>query len=1314
MISEHIDGGIDNCASGPADAANTPQDENGGDGVEHFIGGVLNVGSTSRSETEHVRHGIQRVLHGDVQHHDTEQNIVNAPPTDAQNPVNENTPGYMSMAFPTLFPDGRADFNQPRLHSVQMSDYFKHLLLYKDGRFARHRRFPWFMFNTLQRHRTLSQSRIFVKQNHDAGRMTATDIQELLNDGDTSLAHNMTRYGAGLRGTRAYWLARRRELLDMIRIRGTPHLFFTLSAADLQWEDLHQHMPCEVPPAEDPTGKRQRRAALNTNPHIAAAYLDERLCIFMKDLVHPLLGVVDFWYRYEWQERGSGHIHGFLWLRNAPDPEDIDWSVLNNPEREILLDQEREMRRFVSFWENIISAINPYPREDENTPLMGQHPCQRANETLHDTKEELAELLNWVERHKICKPGYCQVKRTVPGHEEPQIFCRFDFPMTLCGNANIGLDSKRRVRFEPKRNDPLLNSFNIPMILGWRANIDLKPVLSKDAAIKSVVSSTASKHVLTEHVYTPSYIAKYASKAESQAPEFPELLRSIAEHINPLGTAQSVCQKLLNKLLGERTYSAQETAHLLLGIPLVRCSVTFHSLNISSDGAMRQINVDEVELNDHGERFLTGDSWLQRYMKRPDELENLSLHDVMQLYSWRVGTWRKTRKGTTVVVRTFPRLSPNPEDDRFEEYCRIKTLLHHPFRDINAVQHRHDQRMTWEELFADCTVSHDHPKDTLRDWEDENRVVQGDNDDDDELLTADIEDMEEADWQSWARHHPNNEIPLMTLDDLGRRPLDLGWDIHASRMRWDNIDKLASYLDGQKRDEEIKDDVPDPVDINSLNSQQRVLFDSYINTYQKILENEVVETQLLNVDGTAGCGKTYVIKAICQEIRRTAVEHGQSDPIRVIAPSGVAALNIFGRTIHSALGLPINRDFVPLAGSRLATFQELWKDVHFVVIDEKSMLGLRTLALIDSRLKQLKPSDNPLGGFHVALFGDFAQLPPVGDTALYGNPSDANTNAAALARDGATLYRLFQKSFRLSVVLRQAGVEHEPFRNLLKNASTGGGLTLDDWRLLQTRDQGHVSLQERQSFNDTPCLYTTREHADRHNLQELVALNVPCARIVAKHDGGVEASKASADMAAGLETVVVLGRGARIMITRNVWQGKGIYEFTHRRVLARNYIFTGLVNATIGTVEDVVWQYGADSSDLPIAVLVSCKDYNGPTMWRTEPRVGFPQGIPIIPIVPLKTSFESQSQPMARTQLPLRLAWAVTVHKSQGLTLPRIRLGLGPKEFSCGLTFVALSRVTSLNGLLFIEKLDWERVKRLGGKFLQLRLQDMARRYRNV
>jgi hypothetical protein len=109
----------------------------------------------------------------------------------------------------------------------------------------------------------------------------------------------------------------------------------------------------------------------------------------------------------------------------------------------------------------------------------------------------------------------------------------------------------------------------------------------------------------------------------------------------------------------------------------------------------------------------------------------------------------------------------------------------------------------------------------------------------------------------------------------------------------------------------------------------------------------------------------------------------------------------------------------------------------------------------------------------------------------------------------------------------------------------------------------------------------------------------------------------------------------------------------------------GLVNATIGILEDIVWECG----DLPFAVFVSCE------VWRTGPREGLLEGIPIVPTTPLKTSFESRSQQMAQTRLPLRSAWAATVHWHKSL-----RLGLGRKEFSCGLTFVALPRVTSLSG----------------------------------
>ena len=163
--------------------------------------------------------------------------------------------------------------------------------------------------------------------------------------------------------------------------------------------------------------------------------------------------------------------------------------------------------------------------------------------------------------------------------------------------------------------------------------------------------------------------------------------------------------------------------------------------------------------------------------------------------------------------------------------------------------------------------------------------------------------------------------------------------------------------------------------------------------------------------------------------------------------------------------------------------------------------------------------------------------------------------------------------------------------------------------------------------------------------------------------------------------------------------------------LTKRLCLLGLVNATTGIVEDVIWPIGASRSDLPVAVLVSCKSYKGPTLWHTEPRPLFPNGIPIVPITPLKTSFELNGKAMSRTQLPLRLAWAVTVHKSQGLTLKKIKLGLGKKEFSTGLTFVALSRVKALNDIMLVNNVDYSRVQKLGGKHMQHRFDDDARRY---
>ena len=124
---------------------------------------------------------------------------------------------------------------------------------------------------------------------------------------------------------------------------------------------------------------------------------------------------------------------------------------------------------------------------------------------------------------------------------------------------------------------------------------------------------------------------------------------------------------------------------------------------------------------------------------------------------------------------------------------------------------------------------------------------------------------------------------------------------------------------------------------------------------------------------------------------------------------------------------------------------------------------------------------------------------------------------------------------------------------------------------------------------------------------------------MARHDGGSAAAKVEVDKAGGLESYVVLARGAKVMLTHNIWQelgleiSKAFFGFCLHVLNSGVTLILGLVNATTGVLEDIIWAPDFTRSELPIAVLVSCPTYTGPTLWYTEPREGFPNGIPILP-----------------------------------------------------------------------------------------------------
>ena len=123
----------------------------------------------------------------------------------------------------------------------------------------------------------------------------------------------------------------------------------------------------------------------------------------------------------------------------------------------------------------------------------------------------------------------------------------------------------------------------------------------------------------------------------------------------------------------------------------------------------------------------------------------------------------------------------------------------------------------------------------------------------------------------------------------------------------------------------------------------------------------------------------------------------------------------------------------------------------------------------------------------------------------------------------------------------------------------------------------------------------------------------------------------------------------------------------------------GLINGVMGTITDILYKEKPEYTSLPAVILVLF-ECNGPTLRNIE-------GIPVVPIVPIRHMWEGKSGTCSRLQIPLSLAWAITVHKSQGLTLPKAVIDLEKKEFAAGLSFVAIFRVRSLDDILLFQTL---------------------------
>ena len=321
------------------------------------------------------------------------------------------------------------------------------------------------------------------------------------------------------------------------------------------------------------------------------------------------------------------------------------------------------------------------------------------------------------------------------------------------------------------------------------------------------------------------------------------------------------------------------------------------------------------------------------------------------------------------------------------------------------------------------------------------------------------------------------------------------------------------------------------------------------------------------------------------------------------------------------------------------------------------MVGRKLLGQVDRCLRQIFPhhSQQVFGGCSCLLFGDFGQLPPVMDLPLYTTHSRTE-----LSDQGRIAYQSFSQAIVLDQVMRQTGnhPSQVQFCNILLRLRDGKANVVD-WNHLM--EQTPTKVHDLSSFSNALRLYPTLVAVVEHKITTLHDSGKPIAVIKAVHTG-TNAAKAPADDAGGLEAVTSLAHSPRVMLTSNLW-----VEF-------------GLVNGAMGTIEAVCYQSGGPP-DLPVAVMVHFNKYCGPSLQNG-----------VVPITPIRRTWSASGVNCSRLQLPLKLAWAVTIHKSQGLTLDKVVIDIGKREFSSGLTFVACSRVRKLQDL-FSPPFDFQRLK---------------------
>ena len=939
--------------------------------------------------------------------------IFSVAPAEGNTPVSlfrQDDKDREAMSFPTLFPHAKNTFKEDREKKLTLSKYFNSRLLSADLRFAQTPSYVFFAQYAKELDQLLSGISISMRK----GSTKTTDGREITADmlGDNEEVTNIIKSDIGfhhfdsLRGSPDYWKRTMNDLFAMIRQLGLPTWFATFSCAELsRWPEIIETIERQKGNEVDFSTLTwaEKCEILRSNPVTAVRMFDQRVKEFLTTVIkspaNPIGKVVDHFIRLEFQQRGAPHIHCLFWVENAPIfGETDDASVLEFIDRYIsckLPDENEDPELY-----EIVKAVQTHRKNHSQTCNKGPKECRfdfpqvialetfisRPDDPADEITDETEPQADVIDKEKA-KALLKQLSESLknPTDENATI----DELIQNAGFENYEqfqsalskLATKSSIVMQRDLKDVWINGYNADLLRSWNGNMDLKYILEPYSCVM--------------------YILSYISKSEHELGEILKTAQQEMRKDNCTPDLKDQMKKLGTVYFENREVSIQESIVRTCSIKLKDSSrqVTF----VSTDNNARMSKpLAQIQAN---KKTNTGDDiWMtsleDRYKARPQTPEFDIMSQAQFASEYRVlskseaekaankptvhalqnnkGYIMKRTRGNNAVIR-FAKFS---RTNNSEKYYESLLKLYLPFR---LTSHLKPEPYETYENFHEAgavkltrTTQICHVKTIVE----ENR----------QKFDKGSDALQEA-WQQLQDNGPLEDAWSLVSPEteMSRR------EALAERDPNENTDALPSEQIPELQQQTNKEPARTLISVEwlgdsmkpllrSMNQKQKEVYFFVRDWCLKMSQNQKPEPFFLHVTGGAGTGKSHLIKCIYYEASKILKNLENPEEVKVLltAPTGTAAFNIGGFTVHSALKIPRTATFMyqPLGNDGLNTLRSQLAGLQILIVDEISMVDLKVLAHIHGRLKQIKQirttdRSSLFGGVCILAVGDFYQLPPV-------------------------------------------------------------------------------------------------------------------------------------------------------------------------------------------------------------------------------------------------------------------------------------------------------------------------------------------------